>query len=87
MLGELETSLGRHWELQFKGAGKTPYSRHGTKYTQLDSTDIKVSCLLIVNTADGRAVLRSSIREYLASEAMFHLGVPTSRSLVIIGSD
>ena len=31
--------------------------------------------------ADGLAVLRSSIREYLCSEAMFHLGVPTTRAL------
>lgn len=31
--------------------------------------------------ADGLAVLRSSIREYLMSEAMFHLGVPTTRAL------
>ncbi|MCL7755030.1 protein adenylyltransferase SelO [Polaribacter sp. Z022] len=32
-------------------------------------------------TADGLAVLRSSIREYLCSEAMFHLGIPTTRAL------
>ncbi len=37
--------------------------------------------------ADGRAVLRSSIREYLCSEAMAALGVPTTRALSIIGSD
>lgn len=36
---------------------------------------------------DGRAVLRSSIREYLCSEAMHHLGIPTTRALCIIGSD
>lgn len=48
-------------EIQWKGAGATPYSRH----------------------ADGRAVLRSSIREYLMSEAMFHLGIPTTRALSI----
>jgi uncharacterized protein YdiU (UPF0061 family) len=35
---------------------------------------------------DGRAVLRSSIREFLASEAMFHLGIPTSRALSLVGS-
>jgi len=34
--------------------------------------------------ADGLAVLRSSIREYLCSEAMFHLGVPTTRALSLI---
>ncbi|MBU1344880.1 MAG: YdiU family protein [Proteobacteria bacterium] len=40
-------------------------------------------------TADGLAVLRSSIREFLCSEAMFHLGVPTTRalSLVLTGED
>lgn len=53
------------WELQLKGAGKTPFCRSG----------------------DGRAVLRSSIREFVASEAMFHLGVPTTRALSIIASD
>ena len=36
---------------------------------------------------DGRAVLRSSIREYLCSEAMHALGVPTTRALCITGSD
>lgn len=35
---------------------------------------------------DGRAVLRSSIREFLASEAMYHLGIPTSRALSLVGS-
>ncbi len=35
---------------------------------------------------DGRAVLRSSIREYLCSEAMHALGVPTTRALCLIGS-
>lgn len=34
--------------------------------------------------ADGRAVLRSSLREYLCSEAMFHLGVPTTRALSLV---
>ncbi len=37
--------------------------------------------------ADGRAVLRSSIREFLCSEAMHGLGVPTTRALCITGSD
>jgi len=36
---------------------------------------------------DGRAVLRSSIREYLCSEAMHALGIPTTRALAIVGSD
>jgi len=37
-------------------------------------------------TADGRAVLRSSVREFLCSEAMFHLGVPTTRALSLTNS-
>lgn len=37
--------------------------------------------------ADGRAVLRSCIREYLASEALHGLGIKTTRALCIIGSD
>lgn len=35
-------------------------------------------------SADGRAVLRSSIREFLCSEAMHHLGVPTTRALSLV---
>ncbi|EDM49181.1 protein adenylyltransferase SelO [Marinobacter algicola] len=49
----------QRWEMQLKGAGRTPYCRG----------------------ADGRAVLRSSVREFLAQEHMHALGVPTSRSL------
>lgn len=37
--------------------------------------------------ADGRAVLRSTIREYLCSEAMHALGIPTTRGLCVIGSN
>ncbi|MEI8649681.1 YdiU family protein [Paraglaciecola sp. Hal342] len=37
--------------------------------------------------ADGRAVLRSTLREYLASEALHHMGIPTSRALCLITSD
>ncbi len=37
-------------------------------------------------TADGLAVLRSSVREFLCSEAMFHLGVPTTRALSLVGT-
>jgi uncharacterized protein YdiU (UPF0061 family) len=50
---------GQRWEMQLKGAGRTPYCRG----------------------ADGRAVLRSSIREFLAQEHMHSLGAPSSRSL------
>jgi uncharacterized protein YdiU (UPF0061 family) len=35
---------------------------------------------------DGRAVLRSSVREFLVSEAMHHLGVPTTRALSVVGT-
>jgi uncharacterized protein YdiU (UPF0061 family) len=35
-------------------------------------------------TADGRAVLRSSLREFVCSEAMFHLGIPTTRALSLV---
>lgn len=65
LLGEVKNAAGEGWEIQLKGAGRTPYSRGG----------------------DGRAVLRSSIREYLCSEAMHALGIPTTRALAIIGSD
>ncbi len=37
-------------------------------------------------TADGRAVLRSSLREYVCSEAMHFLGVPTTRALSLVGT-
>ena len=61
-LGEVVNARGERWDLQLKGAGLTPYSRH----------------------ADGRAVLRSSVREFLCSEAMYHLGVPTTRALSLV---
>lgn len=64
LLGELDSAAGPQ-ELQFKGSGRTPYSRMG----------------------DGRAVLRSSIREFLCSEAMHGLGIPTTRALSVAGSD
>jgi uncharacterized protein YdiU (UPF0061 family) len=37
-------------------------------------------------SADGRAVLRSSLREFLCSEAMHHLGVPTTRALSLVST-
>ena len=42
---------------------------------------------LYSRTSDGRAAIPSSIREYLMSEAMHHLGIPTTRVLGIIGSE
>lgn len=61
LIGQVRNRAGQLWDIQLKGAGRTPYSRFG----------------------DGRAVLRSTIREYLASEAMAALGIPTSRALAI----
>ncbi|KAH6836231.1 selenoprotein O [Perilla frutescens var. hirtella] len=63
-LGEILNSSCHRWELQLKGAGKTPYSRF----------------------ADGLAVLRSSIREFLCSEAMHFLGIPTTRALCLVAT-
>ncbi|MBC8072678.1 MAG: YdiU family protein, partial [Deltaproteobacteria bacterium] len=37
-------------------------------------------------SGDGRAVLRSSIREFLCSEAMHHLGIPTTRALALVAT-
>ncbi len=37
-------------------------------------------------TADGRAVMRSSVREFIASEAMAALGVPTTRALSLVAT-
>jgi uncharacterized protein YdiU (UPF0061 family) len=37
-------------------------------------------------TADGRAVLRSSVREFMCSEAMHYLGIPTTRALSLVGT-
>jgi uncharacterized protein YdiU (UPF0061 family) len=63
-LGEVIAPDGARYDVQLKGAGKTPYSR----------------------TADGRAVLRSSLREFLCSEAMHWLGVPTTRALSLVAT-
>ena len=52
-------STKTRYEIQLKGAGKTPYSRF----------------------ADGKAVLRSSIREFIVSEALNGLHIPTTRAL------
>ncbi|QPG75934.1 hypothetical protein FOA43_003320 [Brettanomyces nanus] len=52
---------GRRYELQLKGAGKTPFSRF----------------------ADGKAVLRSSIREFIVSESLNAIGIPSTRSVAL----
>jgi len=60
--GEHITPDGRRLDIQFKGSGRTPYSRGG----------------------DGRAALGPMLREYIISEAMHALGIPTTRSLAVV---
>ncbi|HSR01959.1 MAG TPA: YdiU family protein [Methylophilaceae bacterium] len=62
LIGEQITPLGKRFDIQLKGSGKTPYSRRG----------------------DGRAVLGPMLREYIISEAMHALGIPTTRSLAVV---
>ena len=59
VIGEHIAKDKKRYDIQFKGSGKTPYSRN----------------------ADGRAALGPMLREYLISEFMHKLGVPTTRSL------
>ena len=61
-IGEQTTPKGKIYDIQYKGSGRTPYSRGG----------------------DGRAALGPMLREYLISEAMFHLNIPTTRSLAVV---
>jgi len=62
LLGEQVTPKGERFDIQFKGSGRTPFSRRG----------------------DGRAALGPMIREYIISEALYALGVPTTRSLAVV---
>jgi uncharacterized protein YdiU (UPF0061 family) len=62
LIGEQITPEGERFDIQLKGAGKTPYSRGG----------------------DGRAALGPMLREYIISEAMYALGIPTTRSLAVV---
>ena len=62
-------------------------SEFGPKGTLLDLQLKGAGLTPYSRTADGRAVLRSSIREFLCSEAMFYLGVPTTRAASLIVSD
>ncbi len=64
LLGELRAADGALYDVQLKGAGRTPFSRAG----------------------DGRAALGPMLREYLVSEAMFALGIPTTRSLAVVAT-
>lgn len=64
LLGEHLTPKGERFDIQLKGAGRTPYSRNG----------------------DGRATVSAMLREYLISEAMHGLGIPTTRSLAVVAT-
>ena len=64
LLGEWAVSPAKHYDVQLKGAGQTPYSRGG----------------------DGKSPVGPVVREYLVSEAMHHLGVPTTRALAAIAT-
>ncbi len=62
LLGEVVGVDGQRYDMQLKGAGRTPFARGG----------------------DGRAPLGPVLREYIVSEAMAALEVPTSRSLAAV---
>ena len=64
VLGEHIAPDGHRYDIQFKGSGRTPYSRGG----------------------DGRAAIGPMLREYIISEAMDNLGVPTTRSLAVVAT-
>jgi serine/tyrosine/threonine adenylyltransferase len=64
LLGEKRAADGRLYDIQFKGSGRTPFSRAG----------------------DGLAALGPMLREYLISEAMHALGIPTTRSLAVVAT-
>lgn len=62
LLGEVVGKNNIRYDIQLKGAGRTPFSRMG----------------------DGRAVLGPVLREYIVSEAMAGLGIPTTRALAAV---
>ena len=62
LLGEHLTPAGERYDIQWKGPGRTPFSRRG----------------------DGKAALGPMLREYIISEAMHALGIPTTRSLAVV---
>ena len=64
VLGEHISPEQKRFDIQFKGSGRTPFSRGG----------------------DGRAALGPMLREYIISEAMFYLGIPTTRSLAVVAT-
>ena len=62
LIGEHLSKKKDRYDIQFKGSGKTAFSRNG----------------------DGRAALGPMLREYIISEAMHNLGIPTTRSLAVV---
>jgi serine/tyrosine/threonine adenylyltransferase len=62
LLGEQVTLQGKRFDIQYKGSGRTPFSRNG----------------------DGRAALGPMLREYIISEALHALDIPTTRSLAVV---
>ena len=62
LIGEHITKSNKRYDIQFKGSGKTAFSRNG----------------------DGRAALGPMLREYIISEAMSGLKIPTTRSLAVV---
>ena len=62
LLGEHVSKSNKKYDIQFKGSGKTAFSRNG----------------------DGRAALGPMLREYIISEAMSALNIPTTRSLAVV---
>ena len=65
LIGEHINNKKQRYEIQFKGSGKTEFSRNG----------------------DGKAALGPMLREYIISEAMYHLNIPTTRSLAVVKTD
>ena len=64
LLGEHLVNKNERFDIQFKGSGRTSFSRSG----------------------DGRAVLGPMLREYIISEAMHSLNIPTTRSLAVVST-
>lgn len=64
LYGEQITPKEERFDIQLKGAGRTPFSRGG----------------------DGRAALGPMLREFIISEAMVGLGIPTTRSLAVVAT-
>ena len=62
LIGEHLSKKKLRYDIQFKGSGKTAFSRNG----------------------DGRAALGPMLREYIISEAMHNLGIPSTRSLAVV---